>query len=177
VGAALAFFYHAPPFKLAYHGLGELAVAIAYGPVIAAGTYLVQHGTIDRAVLYASLPLGAAIMAFLWINELPDRRADELAGKRTLVVRLGRRAAARGFAAVVTGAFAMVAALPALGLPWTTLLGFIGLPLGVLATRRVARYGHDESDSIEDLIPAQGWTLLTFLLMAIGLGAGMLLSL
>jgi hypothetical protein len=39
-GIALAFFYHGPPLKLSYRGLGELAVAVAYGPVIACGTYL-----------------------------------------------------------------------------------------------------------------------------------------
>jgi 1,4-dihydroxy-2-naphthoate octaprenyltransferase len=33
-GVGLAFFYHAPPLKFSYRGLGEMAVAIAYGPVI-----------------------------------------------------------------------------------------------------------------------------------------------
>ena len=56
VGLALAFFYHAPPLKLAYRGLGELAVAACYGPLIAVGSYLVQRGEITADVLLLSLP-------------------------------------------------------------------------------------------------------------------------
>jgi 1,4-dihydroxy-2-naphthoate octaprenyltransferase len=91
LGVALAYFYHAPPLALAYRGLGELAVALAYGPVIAAGTYLVQRHTVDRLVLAPAVPLGLAIGAFLWVNEFPDARADAAAGKRTLVVRLPKK--------------------------------------------------------------------------------------
>jgi 1,4-dihydroxy-2-naphthoate octaprenyltransferase len=176
-GAALAFFYHAPPLKLAYRGLGELAVAISYGPIIAAGTYLVQRGTIDRDVLLASAPLGLAIMAFLWINEFPDRRADALAGKRTLVVRLGNELAAKGFAVLVAAAFGMVVALPALGLPRSTWLGLVGLPLGIAAALRLRRFvAAPTTEPVNSIVPAQGWTLLSFVFMALGLGAGMLLS-
>ena len=115
VGVACAFFYHAPPVKLSYRGLGELAVALCYGPLIAAGTYLVQRGSVSREVVWLSLPLGALIASFLWINEFPDHDADRGAGKRTLVVRLGRRAASRVFALIVALAYVAVAALPRVG--------------------------------------------------------------
>lgn len=174
-GAALAFFHHAPPLKLSYRGLGELAVASSYGPIIATGTFLVQRGTIGRDVLLASLPLGLAVMAFAWITEVPERRADSLAGKNTLVVRLGLPIAANGFSAIVAAAFAMVVALPALGMPQTTWLGLLGLPLGVAAAHRLEWYAADPaSRPIDELVPAQAWTLLAVLLMATGLGAGLL---
>lgn len=172
VGLALAFFYHAPPLALSYRGLGELAVALSYGPVIAAGTYLVQRGTVGAGVLWASAPLGLAIAAFLWINEFPDARADALAGKRTLVVRLGRPRAARAFAGLIAVAYAGVAALPLLGLPMTVWLGLLGLPHGLVAARRLLR--HPETPA--ELIPAQAWTLLSFVLMAVGMGAGFALA-
>ena len=95
-GMAFAFFYHAPPFRLSYRGLGEMAVAVSYGPLVTAGTYLVQRGTIPTGIVLLSLPLGVLIAAFLWINEFPDYTADALSGKRTLVVRLGRAGAAAG---------------------------------------------------------------------------------
>lgn len=175
-GAALAFFYLAPPLKLAYRGVGELAVALGYGPLVATGTYLVQRGHLGRDVLLSSLPLGIAIMAFFWLNEVPDRRADALVGKNTLVVRLALPAAAKGFAMLVGAAFAMVMVLPALGLPIATWLGLVGLPFGVAAARRLRWFAADPAARpLATLIPAQGWTLLSFLLMAMGLGAGLLL--
>lgn len=175
-GAALAFFYHAPPLRLSYRGLGEVAVAISYGPIIAAGTYLVQRGDIGHDVWLVSAPLGLEIMAFLWMNEFPDSRADALAGKRTLVVRLGHQTAAKGFAAIVAVASAMVVALPMFGLPRSVWLGLAGLPFGVAAARHLRQFAVASTPDAERLVAAQGWTLLSFLLMALGLGAGLLLG-
>jgi 1,4-dihydroxy-2-naphthoate octaprenyltransferase len=173
IGVALAFFYHAPPFRLAYRGLGELAVATAYGPVIATGMYLVQRQQIDANIVIASLPLGLAIGAFLWINEFPDARADAAAGKRTLVVRLGRPRAARAFIAIVAAAFLGVIALPLVAdLPRSLWLGLIGLPHGMAAAHRL--YRHPEAT--RHIIPAQAWTLLSFVLMSVGLAAGFLIA-
>lgn len=172
LGMALAFFYHAPPLQLAYRGLGELAVAISYGPVIAAGTYLVQRHDVSATVLWASLPLALATAAFLWINELPDARADAAAGKRTLVVRLGRHRAARGLGFVLGAAYASLALLPLFGLPLTVWMGFLGAPHAIAASRRTVRF----PDTISALIPAQAWTLLSFVLLAVGLGAGLVLD-
>jgi 1,4-dihydroxy-2-naphthoate octaprenyltransferase len=169
LGVALAYFYHAPPLALAYRGLGELAVALAYGPVIAAGTYLVQRHTVDRLVLAPAVPLGLAIGAFLWVNEFPDARADAAAGKRTLVVRLGRRRAARAFSWLVAAAYAAVVALPLLGLPWSTLGGLVGLPLAIRAAARLRRFPETPAEQI----PAQAATLGSFVAMALGLGVGL----
>lgn len=175
-GAALAFFYHAPPLRLSYRGLGEVAVALSYGPIIAAGTYLVQRGDIGHDVWLVSVPLGLQIMAFLWMNEFPDSRADALAGKRTLVVRLGHQTAAKVFAAIVAVASAMLVALPTLGLPRSVWLGLAGLPFGVAALRHLRKFAVASTPSAERIVAAQGWTLLSFLLMALGLGAGLLLG-
>lgn len=172
LGVGLAYFYHAPPFKLSYRGFGELAVAVAYGPVIACGTYLVQRGTIEPAIVLASVPLGLAIMAFLWINEFPDHRADALAGKRTWVVRLGVDRAARGFTIILAVAYGVLVILPTLGLPLSIWLGFAGLPLGILAARRLIEHAHTPAE----LVPAQRWTLLSFLLLAVGMGFGLVLA-
>lgn len=172
VGLALAYGYHAPPAKLSYRGLGELAVALSYGPIIAAGTYLVQRGTVTGTVLWPSLPLGLAIGCFLWINEFPDARADEQAGKRTLVVRLGRRRAARAFPLLVLATYAAVAWLPVVGLPYSIWLGSFGAPAAWAAARQLQR----NPERIAEIVPAQGLTLLAFLLLSIGMGAGLVLA-
>lgn len=172
IGVALAFFYHAPPLRLSYRGLGEVAVALAYGPLIASGAYLVQRGALAPALLLASLPLGLLIAAFLWINEFPDYDADRMAGKRTLVVRLGRGAASGWFVVILFVAFALVAVLPAFGAPHGVWVGFLGLPFAIRAARRLRR----SPQVTAEIIPAQQWTLLAFVVFAIGAGLGLLLG-
>jgi 1,4-dihydroxy-2-naphthoate octaprenyltransferase len=171
-GVGLAYFYHAPPLRLSYRGLGELAVALAYGPIVAVGTYLVQRHAVSRGPVLASVPLGIAIAAFLWINELPDARADALAGKRTLVVRLGRRRAGRALGALFALAYGALALLPLAGLPATVLLGAVGLSPAWYAARTAAR----AAGAPAALVPAQVAALLSFVLLAAGMAAGLLLA-
>jgi len=169
LGVALAWFYHAPPLSLAYRGLGELAVALCYGPLICCGTYLVQRGTLDTSVLWASLPLGLGIGAFLWINEFPDFRADERAGKRTLVVRLGRQRASRAYAGIQALALLGILLLPLLGLPSTILLGLVGLPFAFDSALRLAR----APERTPAVVPAQRDALMAFVAVAVGMAVGL----
>jgi 1,4-dihydroxy-2-naphthoate octaprenyltransferase len=171
-GIALAFFYQAPPFKLSYRGLGEAAVALAYGPLVCGGTYLVQRSGVSADVLLLSVPLGALVAAFLWINEFPDYAADRGAGKRTLVVRLGRRRAARVFAVLVAASFAFLGLLPLWDAPRGVLLGLAGLPFALAASWRLLR----EPEVTARVVPAQAWALSSFVLMAAGSALGLLLS-
>lgn len=168
-GVACAFFYHAPPLKLSYRGLGELAVAFCYGPLICAGTYLVQRGSVRAPILLLSIPLGLLIAAFLWINEFPDASADREAGKRTLVVRLGKRRASRAFVALLALAFVILAIAPLFGLPRGVWLGGVAL----IPATRAARLLLADPEDTPRLVPAQAGTLLAFVLLALGGGLGL----
>lgn len=168
-GVGAAYLYHAPPLKLSYRGFGELAVAVCYGPLICGGTYLVQRGGVPGWVWLLSLPLGMLIGAFLWINEFPDFRADRAAGKRTLVVRLGRERASRAFAAILACAFGLLLFLPVAGVPRGVLVGLAGTLPAAAAARRL----WTEYETTANVVPAQAWTLLAFLLYALGAGAGL----
>jgi 1,4-dihydroxy-2-naphthoate octaprenyltransferase len=170
LGVACAYFYNAPPFRLSYRGLGEIAVGVCYGPLIACGTYLVQRGTIAPSVAVLSIPLGLLIAAFLWVNEIPDRHADEGAGKRTMVVRLGARRATSVFGALLAAAFALLVALPLAGLPLGLALGVIAAVPALLAARDLKRAVRDSTT----VAATQRLTLVTFLLFAVGAGAGAL---
>ncbi len=170
-GVALALFYHLGPFRLSHRGLGELAVVVAYGPLICMGTYLVQRGTVSPLPLWTSLPLGLLIGAFLWINEFPDYRADVESNKRTLVVRLGRGTASRVFTAIVLLAFVILALLPLGGLPRTVWLGFVA----VLPAWRAAKILLAHPEETTRIIPAQAQTLFAFILYAAATAAGLLI--
>jgi 1,4-dihydroxy-2-naphthoate octaprenyltransferase len=107
----------------------------------------------------------------LWINELPDYAADRGAGKRTLVVGLGRVRASRVFCVLIGVAFALAAAAPLAGtVPRGAWLGLVGLGPALAACARIVRHAEDTPA----LIPAQRNTLLAFLLYAVGAGLGLL---
>lgn len=171
-GMAIAWCYHAAPFRLAYRGLGELAVAIAYGPLIVCGTYFVQTGHLSAPLLHVSCALGLHIAAFLWINEFPDFRADLAAGKRNLIVRLGPERASFAYVLLLTTAyywlgFTGLVYPNSLGYLW----GFAGLPLAIFSAWRLLNC----SGNIPAMIPAQAASLGGFVLMAFGGGVGYVL--
>ena len=173
IGMALAWYYHGGSIRLSYRGLGELAVALAYGPVIVCGTYLVQQGHLYAPLLQASMALGLLIAAFLWINEFPDYRADKQAGKNNLVVRLGLERAAQWYVVILaTGYLWLLLTVifypQARGMAW----GLAGaLPATFSAWRTL-----ESGMQITRLIPAQAACLASFILMALGSGLGYLLG-
>lgn len=136
VGIFLAVAYTAPPLKLVYRGMGDAAVAIGFGPVMVAGSYFVAARTLNREAIYASLPLAILVMLILYVNQVPDRRADAVAGKRTLAVRLSRRAVIGGYDISAVAAFALVALGVMAGwMPPGCLLALPAIPLAIKVHR------------------------------------------
>ena len=107
-GALLSFFYTAPPLKLVHRGLGEIVVALGFGPIMTLGAYFVQAREYDLEPLLVSIPVGILIALVLYVNEVPDRPADASAGKRTLPVRLSKDVVVNGYAAAVALAFGLI---------------------------------------------------------------------
>ena len=102
----------------------------------------------------------------------PHSSAAVAGGKRTLVVRLGRRRASHLFGWLVLTAFALLAFLPLAGAPVGVWLGGVGVIPAYDALRRLVR----QPESTAAIIPAQAKTLLAFLLYALGTGTGFLIE-
>ena len=78
----------------------------------------------------ASIPHALLVALILYVNEIPDRRGDARAGKRTLPVRLSKLAVLRLYDAAAALAFASVVLAVAGGiLPITALLTLLAVPL------------------------------------------------
>jgi 1,4-dihydroxy-2-naphthoate polyprenyltransferase len=108
-GVLISVFYTAPPLRLVHRGLGEICVAVGFGPLMVLGAYYVQAQRFTGEALFASIPVGILIALVLYMNEVPDRAGDAAAGKRTLPVRLGRDAVIAGYAAAAAVAYGLVA--------------------------------------------------------------------
>jgi 1,4-dihydroxy-2-naphthoate octaprenyltransferase len=169
IGMALAWYYHGGSLRLAYRGLGELAVALAYGPLVVCGTYFVQTGHLSVPLLHLSGALGLHIAAFLWINEFPDLRADKASGKRNLVVRLGRERAAFTYVVILATAYSWLA-LTVMAYPASSgyLWGLAGAPLAVFSAWRLLQ----NVGNIPNLVAAQAACLGGFVSMAFASGLG-----
>jgi 1,4-dihydroxy-2-naphthoate octaprenyltransferase len=136
VGFIVSIGYTAPPLKLVYRGFGELAVAVGFGPLMVMGAYVVQsRGALAWEPLVASLPIALLVALILYVNEIPDRRGDARAGKRTLPVRVSPSAVVRGYDVAVALAYASIVV--------GVLSGILPLPaLAVLLTLPLARTVH-----------------------------------
>ncbi len=89
IGILLGVLYSLGPVKLSTLGLGETAVAVAFGVLPVTGAAWLQGAAIESSLILYSLPVSAWVAAILLINEVPDMQADGASGKNTLPVRLG----------------------------------------------------------------------------------------
>jgi 1,4-dihydroxy-2-naphthoate octaprenyltransferase len=137
VGFIVSLGYTAPPLKFVYRGLGEVAVAIGFGPLMLLGAYVVQTGgTLAWEPFVASIPIALLVMLILYVNEIPDRRGDERVGKRTLPVRFSRTAVINGYRAAAAAAYiALVLGVVVGILPVPTLLMLLTIPLALQVSR------------------------------------------
>ena len=123
--AILALAYTVPPLKLSHRGLGELDVALTHSAGAILAGYVVQGGHwADSTPWLLALPLGLAVLPSILLAGCPDRTADEAAGKRTLVVKLGPRAAIRLAMAACLAAPAIAALLALTRADMPALLGW-----------------------------------------------------
>jgi 1,4-dihydroxy-2-naphthoate octaprenyltransferase len=131
VGFLVSLGYTAPPLKFVYRGLGEIAVAVGFGPLMLLGAYVVQtRGALAWEPFVASIPIALLVALILYVNEIPDRRGDAHAGKRTLPVRFSRSAIVNGYNWAVVAAYVVIVAGVVLGvLPIPTLLMLLTIPL------------------------------------------------
>jgi 1,4-dihydroxy-2-naphthoate octaprenyltransferase len=130
------YFYTAPPFSLAYRGLGEVVVFLFMGPVVVIGAYYVQTESFAWLPFVASLPIGLFVAAILHANNVRDIENDRRNHKWTLAALAGRPIADYEFMALTLGAYAVVVVMVASGVaPWTVAVTLLTLPIAVRLVR------------------------------------------
>jgi 1,4-dihydroxy-2-naphthoate polyprenyltransferase len=137
VGFVVSLGYTAPPLKFVYRGLGEIAVAIGFGPLMLLGGYVVQtRGALSWEPFVASLPVALLVALILYVNEIPDRRGDARVGKRTLPVRFSKAAVIGGYRGAAIAAYVILVAGVVVGLlPIPALLALFTIPLALRVSR------------------------------------------
>ncbi|MAV70224.1 MAG: hypothetical protein CMG04_05590 [Candidatus Marinimicrobia bacterium] len=173
IGFLSGLFYTAPPFRFSSRkGLGELLIGLNFGPLMVAGSTLIQTGQLVPEAFLAGIPLGFLIAAVVYINEFPDHDSDKATGKNTLIVVFGPEKARVGYVALVSGAFLSIVLLVLNGtFPSLILMTFLASYFGFTSVQTLYKYYNDRL-----LEPANWGTIImhstTALLLFIGLWWG-----
>ena len=174
VGVAISIAYTAPPFRLVHRGVGEIAVALGFGPVMLLGSYFVQAQRISFEAIYVSLPVAILIALVLYVNEVPDRAGDAAAGKRTMPVRLSKGAVIAGYAGALAVTYGLIAGGAVAGvLPRPALLALATIPLARKCVRGLRR---DYEDPYALMFSTMGPNVQLHLFTGLLLFAGYLVS-
>ena len=170
IGFLSGLFYTAPPFRFSSRkGLGELLIGINFGPLMVAGSTLIQTGQLLPEAFLAGVPLGFLIAAVVYINEFPDHDSDKATGKNTLIVVFGPEKARVGYVALVSGAFLSIVFLVLNGtFPSLILIALLASYFGFTSIQTLYKYYNNRL-----LEPANWGTIimhsLTGVLLFVGL--------
>jgi 1,4-dihydroxy-2-naphthoate octaprenyltransferase len=164
IGLFLAIFYTAPPLKLSYRGIGEIAIGTGFGLLSLLIAYYVQARTLIWEPIFASFVPAILITLVILINEFPDYQGDKDSGKRTLVVRLGKRKAAKLYVILLALAYIFVVIPVILGvMSWYTLIALSTIPLGFLCAK-ITLINYDDPKKIA---PACAITIMNHMIALI----------
>ncbi|MDC0215113.1 UbiA family prenyltransferase [Candidatus Marinimicrobia bacterium] len=173
IGFFSGLFYTAPPFRFSSRkGMGELLIGLNFGPLMVAGSALVQTGQLFPEAFLAGIPIGFLIAAVVYMNEFPDYDSDKATGKNTLIVVLGPEKARAGYVALVASAFASIIVLVLNGtVPMLSLIALLAVYFGFSATSTLYKYYNNRL-----LQPANWGTIImhsvTGILFCIGIWNG-----
>jgi len=151
-----------------YRGYGDFFVFIFFGIIGVIGTYYLQNHNINSFLFLPAAAVGFLSTAVLNLNNMRDRIPDEKAGKKTLVVSLGKdRAKYYHLFLLISAHICALAFVFAHFKNVQQLLFILVLPIHLLNIKKVFTYGDPST-----LDPELKKIALSTLLFAILLGVG-----
>lgn len=164
VAILAAWFYTGGKHPYGYFGLGELIAFVFFGPVAVIGTSYAQTGLVTPLAIWAGVAIGLFAAALLLVNNIRDIRTDIQTGKRTIAVRLGQQRATWVYRLCLLVAFSCLVPM--------SLETSAAIYLAAIAIAPALR-----ANSLLLKPAALPLTSISELLYAIGLAAGLVISL
>ena len=161
-----AWFYTGGKKPYGYAGLGEVVVFLFFGLVATIGTDYIQVLDWNPLAIFAGCAAGCFAVAVLLINNVRDIETDKVSGKKTLSVRIGRKASLFIFDLLLIAPFVIVFPIWLVA-PAVFLVNLLLLPvIFILIVANTAK-------EPKDLIRVLQLTSFTSLLFAIGFTWGL----
>ena len=156
-------FYTAGPVKYKYKALGELSVALMWGPGMVEGAYAVQRNALSWRALWISIPFGVLVALVVFANNFRDIDYDARGKVKTLGILLGPKGSMMVYVGFIAAAYAAILAMVGFHvLSLWGLLVFLSLPKAVGLIRTFLRKVPEAADALT----AQLDTIFGILLLA-----------
>lgn len=170
VAIAAAIKYTVGKSAYGYHGLGDVFVFLFFGLTGVVGTFYLHTHQLVGEVFLAGAAVGFLSAGVLNLNNMRDRLSDAKAGKNTLVVKIGGKAAKAYHAFLLIGAlFTTALFILLLDLTAWSWLFLVTLPL--IAKNLITVFNNQEPQLLDPLLKQLALTTLLFVLL---LGVGVL---
>lgn len=148
--------------------MGELFAGLALGSLVVLGAYVAMTASPSMSLLeiaplevwLISIPPGILTSLLLLLNEFPDVEADRKGGRKHLVIKYGKKVAAKHYTAGVLATFAIILILPLAGISsYWLYLALLPLPIGLKAAHTALTHDGDNAK----LMPALGMNVMVVL--------------
>jgi len=149
-GLFLGLFYTLTRKGLKYIALGDLAVFIAFGPLLVIGSYFSLTGTYDWQTFLISLPIGFLVVAILHANNSRDIFNDIRVKIKTVPILIGLNASKIAYLVLIFGAYILTILLIGLNvINIAGLLVFLSIPVAI---RNVKEFSKATSNNISPIV-------------------------
>jgi 1,4-dihydroxy-2-naphthoate octaprenyltransferase len=152
--------------------VSEVLAGLGFG-LMGLGAYVTQTGVIDATGISLLVPVSILVALLLFLNEFPDSEIDEGAGRRHLVILLGKGRSAWVYVAGLIATYvSILISIAVRAAPPAVLVALLTTPIAYKAGQiTVLNY-----DRTIELVPALGTNVLvilaTILLLAVGFVMG-----
>jgi len=154
------------------HGLSEIVAGTGFG-LMGLGTYVTQTGMVDGPAIAVFVPVTILVALLLFLNEFPDAEVDRAAGRRHLVILLGKKKAAGVYVAGLAATYVSIVLAVLIGYsPILVLIALVTTPIAYKAGRIALK----SYDSTSALVPAQGSNVLVILSTILLIGVGYMIA-
>ena len=143
--------YSGWPFRLCYHGYGELVIGLMFGPLLMIGMQYAAAGVFDATIVLVSVPVGLLVTNIVYSHSIMDAIPDEKVGKMTFARLLAKPKWMILFSGIFNLVpFVIIAVGVALGLlHWAYLSIFILLPMAIYLVDSLNQFVHHKTVDIQ----------------------------
>lgn len=144
-----ALLYTSTQFALAYNGLGEVGVFIFFGLVNVMGAEYVVSGTVSKASIIMGIACGLLAATVILCNNIRDLHTDQIVGKRTLAVMVGKTWAELTLYGLLFSPYILVTYCYDDLLPFHPVFLVVSLPLALILAWGISK---EKTDSYNKLL-------------------------